>query len=97
MSLTTGAGVLGDVDQWTPAAQLDGGSDDCGSGLLLSITGAMRGIDVGQILLLRTEEKSVLVDLPAWARLAGHELLAVSDDGAEQGRRRSVETGDPAW
>lgn len=85
MSLTTRAGILGDVAQWTPAAELDGGSDDCGSGLLLSITGAMRGIDVGQILLLRTEEKSVLVDLPAWARLAGHELLAVTDDGAGSG------------
>jgi len=81
MATSTRAGVLGDVSGWTAAAELDGGSDDCGSGLLLSITGAMRTIDIGQILLLRTEEKSVLVDLPAWARLAGHELLAVSDDG----------------
>jgi len=73
------------VGPWHPAAELDGGTDDCGSGLLLSLTGAMRGIDVGEVLLLRTQEKSVLVDLPAWARLAGHELLTVVDDGAGSG------------
>lgn len=70
---------------WRPAAELDGGTDDCGSGLLLSISGAMRRIEVGEVLLLHTQEKSVLVDLPAWARLAGHELLSVVDSGAGTG------------
>jgi len=52
---------------------------DCGSGLLLAITSRMRSIDEGQVLLLHTREPSVLADLPAWARLAGHALVDVGD------------------
>ena len=58
---------------------------DCGSGLLLAITAQMRGIAAGEVLLLHTREKSVLADLPAWARLAKHDLLEVADDGAGSG------------
>lgn len=60
-----------------PAAEFDGGDMDCGSGLLLAITSAMRRIGRGEVLLLHTREPSVLADLPAWARLAGHQLLTV--------------------
>ena len=52
---------------------------DCGSGLLLAITSRMRRIDEGDVLLLHTREPSVLADLPAWARLAGHDLVEVAD------------------
>jgi len=62
------------------ALEYDGGDMDCGSGLLLAITSRMRRIDEGAVLLLHTRERSVLADLPAWARLAGHDLLAVVDD-----------------
>ncbi len=72
-------------DGWTHAAELDGGDDDCGSGLLLKITGALRRIEIGEVLLLKTRERSVLVDLPAWARLAGHELLTVLDESERAG------------
>ena len=65
------------------ALEYDGGDMDCGSGLLLAITSRMRRIDEGEVLLLHTRERSVLADLPAWARLAGHDLLAVVDDAAE--------------
>jgi TusA-related sulfurtransferase/pyruvate-formate lyase-activating enzyme len=58
-------------------AELDGGDQDCGSGLLLSLTAAMRRLDVGQVLRVRTRERSVTVDLPAWARLASHDVLDV--------------------
>ncbi len=58
---------------------------DCGSGLLLAITVAVRGIDAGEVLLLHTREPSVLADLPAWARLAGHELVEVVDTGSGSG------------
>lgn len=61
------------------ALEYDGGGMDCGSGLLLSITSRMRRIDVGEVLLLHTREPSVLADLPAWARLAGHDVLVVAD------------------
>lgn len=67
------------------ALEYDGGEMDCGSGLLLAITSRMRRIDEGEVLLLHTQERSVLADLPAWARLAGHELLAVVDDATEAG------------
>ena len=62
------------------ALEYDGGDMDCGSGLLLAITSRMRRIDEGAVLLLHTRERSVLADLPSWARLAGHDLLAVVDD-----------------
>ena len=64
------------------ALEYDGGDMDCGSGLLLAITSRMRRIDQGEVLLLHTRERSVLADLPAWARLAGHHLIAVVDDAA---------------
>lgn len=60
-----------------PAVEYDGGDMDCGSGLLLAITSRMRNIEEGEVMLLHTRESSVLADLPAWARLAGHELLDV--------------------
>ena len=69
----------------TPAVEFDGGDMDCGSGLLLAITTRMRTIDEGQVMMLHTRERSVLADLPAWAKLAGHELLAVVDRGGGSG------------
>lgn len=70
---------------------------DCGSGLLLSITSAMRRIGPSEVLLLHTREPSVLADLPSWARLAGHEILAVLDDGDGQGPwRLSIRRGTPS-
>lgn len=67
------------------ALTYDGDDMDCGSGLLLAITSRMRRIDEGEVLLLHTREHSVLADLPAWARLAGHDLLAVVDDATGTG------------
>lgn len=53
---------------------------DCGSGLLLLLMRTIRGIDPGQVLLVRTQEPSVPPDLDDWARLAGHEILACLED-----------------
>ena len=47
---------------------------DCGSGLLLLITRAMRRLEPGQLLGVRSAESSVAVDLPVWADLVGHEI-----------------------
>jgi organic radical activating enzyme/TusA-related sulfurtransferase len=55
---------------------VDGGEMDCGSGLLLLITRAMRRLDEGQMLGIRSAEASVVVDLPVWADLVGHQLEA---------------------
>ena len=49
------------------AALVDGGDMDCGSGLLLLITRAMRRLETGQLLGVRSAESSVMVDLPVWA------------------------------
>ncbi len=60
---------LGDVGRL-----IDGGDMDCGSGLLLLITRAMRRLDEGQLLGIRSAEASVVTDLPVWAELVGHDL-----------------------
>ncbi|MGH3459313.1 radical SAM protein [Aeromicrobium sp.] len=70
---------LGDV-----AELIDGGDMDCGSGLLLLITRAMRRMEAGQRLGVRSSEPSVVTDLPVWADLVGHEVeteVAETSDG----------------
>jgi organic radical activating enzyme/TusA-related sulfurtransferase len=61
----------GDVD-----VLVDGGDMDCGSGLLLLITRAIRRLGDGGLLGVRSAEPSVVTDLPVWAELAGHEVAA---------------------
>jgi uncharacterized OsmC-like protein/TusA-related sulfurtransferase len=56
----------------------EGGDLDCGSGLLLIIRNAMEPLAAGGVLELRSRERSVKEDLPAWCRLVGHTLLAVA-------------------
>ena len=56
----------------------EGGDLDCGSGLLLIIRNAMDPLPAGGVLELRSRERSVMEDLPAWCRLVGHTLLAVA-------------------
>jgi TusA-related sulfurtransferase/uncharacterized Fe-S cluster-containing radical SAM superfamily protein len=56
------------------ARTVDGGDMDCGSGLLLLITRAMRRLAAGELLAIRSAEPSVVVDLPAWAAMVGNEV-----------------------
>lgn len=71
------------LPSWLPVAgRLDGGTSDCGSGLLLTVTRAMRGVPLDEVLVVTTVERSVVEDLPAWARLAGHTIVAVAGSGA---------------
>ncbi len=49
---------------------------DCGSGLLLLITRAMRRLQPGDLLGIRSAEPSVVTDLPVWADLVGHQIAA---------------------
>ena len=77
--LPTSDSPLGDV-----ARIVDGGEMDCGSGLLLLITRAMRRLEEGDVLGIRSAEPSVVVDLPVWADLVGHEVCAAvagTEDG----------------
>ncbi|GHI01542.1 sulfurtransferase TusA family protein [Neobacillus kokaensis] len=59
----------------TPHAVCDGGDLDCGSGLLLIIKKAMDPLESGQILEVRSRERTVAEDLPAWCRMVNHEFL----------------------
>jgi len=65
---------------------VDGAEMDCGSGLLLLITRAMRRLDPGQRLGVRSNAASVTVDLPEWADLVGHRVTG-----------RHAESADGPW
>ncbi|MCL6563762.1 MAG: OsmC family protein [Firmicutes bacterium] len=56
-------------------AVVEGGDLDCGSGLLLIIRRAMAPLAPGQVLEIRSRERSVAEDLPAWCRMVGHEWV----------------------
>lgn len=58
-----------------PKAVCDGGDLDCGSGLLLIIKKAMDPLQDGEILEVRSRERTVADDLPAWCRMVDHEFL----------------------
>lgn len=65
-----------------PAAVCDGGTLDCGGGLLIAIRRALGGIAVGEVLEIRSQAPSVAVDLPAWCEMAGHPLEQVARSGS---------------
>ncbi|ALC92534.1 osmotically inducible protein OsmC [Bacillus sp. FJAT-18017] len=63
-----------------PKAVCDGGDLDCGSGLLLIIKKAMDPLENAEVLEVRSRERTVAEDLPAWCRMVDHAFL-----GSEQG------------
>jgi 5-methyltetrahydropteroyltriglutamate--homocysteine methyltransferase len=68
---------------YVPDASFDGGELDCGSGLLLLIRRHIDPLAPGRLLELRSREKSVEEDLPAWCRMTGNELVHHVRRGAE--------------
>ncbi|MDF2854670.1 MAG: tusA [Neobacillus sp.] len=58
-----------------PQAVCDGGDLDCGSGLLLIIKKSMDPLSTGEILEVRSRERTVAEDLPAWCRMVNHKFL----------------------
>ena len=63
----------------------DGGSMDCGSGLILLIRQNMLQVPAGGILEICSSEPTVESELPPWCRMAGHIHL------------RSVKSGKETW
>ena len=63
----------------------DGGSMDCGSGLILLIREHMLKVPAGGVLEVRSSEPTVESELPPWCRMAGHLHL------------QSLRTGDDTW
>lgn len=64
------------------ARVVDGGDMECGSGLLLLITRAMRRLGDGDLLAVRSAEPSVRVDLPAWAEMVGNDVAGRAEESA---------------
>lgn len=59
-----------------PHVIFDGGTLDCGSGLLLLIRQHIDPLPTGHLLEIRSAEPSVREDLPAWCRMTGNELVS---------------------
>lgn len=70
-SFTTRAGQMLSV-----SAVCDGGDQGCGGGLLILILQAMKRLESGDILEIRSTDPGVREDLPSWCRMTGHTLLA---------------------
>lgn len=62
-----------------PDAVCDGGTLDCGSGLLLIIRNAMQPVPGGGVLEVRSQEPTVRDELPAWCRIVNHTMLGTTD------------------
>ena len=58
----------------------DAGDQGCAAGPLDVIAAQMRRLAPGQTLEVRASDPSVANDLPAWCRLAGHELAGHEGD-----------------
>jgi 5-methyltetrahydropteroyltriglutamate--homocysteine methyltransferase len=67
-----------------PDVSFDGGSMDCGNGLLLLIRRHLDPLDPGGILEIRSTDATVEEDLPAWSRLTGNELISWTRDGHQR-------------
>ena len=64
-----------------PDVAFDGGSLDCGSGLLLQIRGHIDPLPRGGLLEIRSTEPTVAEDLPAWCRMTGNQLVSTLQSG----------------
>lgn len=62
-------------NQEAPSHVFEGGTMDCGSGLILLIRQNMLHVPVGGILEIRSSEPTVETELPPWCRMVGHEHI----------------------
>jgi len=67
------------------SAVCDAGDQGCGGGLLLLMQQAMKRLEYGAVLEVRSTDPGVREDLPAWCRMMGNELLAEQEG---EGRNR---------
>lgn len=68
-----------------PDVSFDGGDLDCGNGLLLLIRKHIDPLARGQLLEIQSTETSVELELPAWCRMTGNQLVSWT----KQGKQRS--------
>jgi len=50
------------------------------------IKSSLRDLEGGQVLEVRVDDPSARVDVPAWSRLSGHELVATVEEDSERTR-----------
>lgn len=67
-----------------PDSSFDGGDLDCGSGLLLLIRRHIDPLAAGQTLEILSTDATVAVDLPAWCRMTGNDLISLEKRDARQ-------------
>jgi len=67
------------------SAVCDGGDQGCGGGLLLLMLQAIKRLESGSVLEVRSTDPGVREDLPAWCRMTGHKLLA-EQEGEQHNR-----------
>ena len=77
---------------FAPDISFDGGDLDCGGGLLLLIRRHIDPMPRGGLLEIRSRERSVEVDLPAWCRLTGNQLVSWTKEA-----RRNNLSNNIAW
>ena len=65
----------------TPDSSFDGGDLDCGGGLLLLIRRHIDPLEPASLLEILSTDSTVEVELPAWCRLTGNELVSWTRNG----------------
>ena len=64
----------------SPDHTFDGGDMDCGSGLILLIRQNMAHVPAGGVLEIRSAEPTVILELPPWCRMTGHEYVSAAEE-----------------
>ena len=68
-----------------PQHRIDAEQLELGGGLEVLLAAALERVPRGGVLEVRTPSRAVALELPGWARLAGHELL-----GERRARRKAT-------
>jgi TusA-related sulfurtransferase len=66
-----------------PAAFFDGEDLDLASGLMFALDVSLSDIGVGEVLELSSSNPTLALELPAWCRGTGHELVGSESDGSQ--------------
>lgn len=69
---------------WPANASFNGGTLDCGNGLLLLIRKHIDKLRSGELLEIKSQESSVEEDLPAWCRMTKNDLVSCIRDGEQR-------------
>ncbi|HEV2753061.1 MAG TPA: hypothetical protein VGV36_04405, partial [Solirubrobacteraceae bacterium] len=68
----------------TPLHRVDGEHLELGGGLEVLLAAALERVPPGGVLEVRTPSRAVALELPGWARVAGHEVVGEGEDGGAQ-------------